>query len=100
MENSKREVVPNKQYSMYVLGTYLITYDSNMSVETYSCKDYSGIIFTTEDCKYDVCNNFLLGPRIIINPKAGGFQDIPFKPATFGFLPPGVEAKEIGQNGV
>jgi hypothetical protein len=96
MENSEKEAVPDKQYGMYVMGNYLITYDINMKIETYSCKDYSGIMFFTEDCRYDVCHNYLMGDRLIINPTAGGFRDIPFKPATFGFLPDNVTVKEIG----
>ena len=96
MESSEKEAAPNKEYSIYTFNNYLITYDNSVHAETYSCKDFSGIIFTTKDCRYDVCNNFLMGPRLIINPHAGGFRDIPFKPATFGFLPEGVEAKEIG----
>jgi len=85
-----------KEYGVYVLDKYLITYSKHMATETYSCKDYYGIVFITEDCRYDVCHNYLMGDRLIINPKAGGFSDIPFKPATFGFLPMGVEVKEIG----
>lgn len=75
---------------------YLFIFPTKLLLETYSCKDYSGIIFQTEDCRYDVCNNYLLGCRLIINPKAGGFSDIPFKPATFGFLPASIIVKEIG----
>lgn len=78
----------------YELDKYLIIFPKDMQVETYSCKDYYGIIFITEDGRYDVCNNFLMGERLIINPKAGGFKDIPFKPSTFGFLPEGVIASE------
>jgi len=85
-----------KEYSIYVLDKYLITYPVDLKVETYSCKDYYGIIFIMEDCRYDVCHNYLMGDRLIRNPTAGGFSDIPFKPATFGFLPEGITVKEIG----
>ena len=80
----------------YELDKYVIFIPKDMEVELYSCKDYHGIILITEDCKYDVCNNYLMGDRLIINPKAGGFKDIPFKPSTFGFLPEGVIAVEKG----
>lgn len=97
MEDLRKEIAEFlKEYNLYVLDKYLITYPVSLEVETYSCKDYYGIMFTTNDCRYDVCHNYLLGDRLIINPKAGGFQDIPFKPATFGFLPEGITVKEIG----
>lgn len=85
-----------KEYTIYVLDKYIITYPINIKTEMYSCKDYYGIIFITEECRYDVCHNYLMGDRLIINPAAGGFKDIPFKEATFGFLPEGVSVKEIG----
>jgi hypothetical protein len=97
MEDVRKEVAEFlKEYNMYVLDKYLITYPVGLKVETYSCKDYYGIMFFTKDYKYDVCHNYLMGDRLIINPTAGGFQDIPFKPATFGFLPEGITVKEIG----
>ena len=80
----------------YELDKYMILIPKDMIIETYACKDYHGVILHTEDCKYDICNNYLMGDRLIINPKSGGFQDIPFKPATFGFLPEGVIAVEKG----
>lgn len=94
MEDSKRENVGTLKE--HRLDKYLFVYPANLEYETYSCKDYNGIIFETDDCRYDVCNNYLMGCRLIINPKAGGFKDIPFKPATFGFLPEGITVKEIG----
>jgi hypothetical protein len=97
MDDLRKEVAEFlKEYGLYVLDKYMITYPKHMATETYSSKDFYGIIFITEDCRYDVCHNYLMGDRLIINPKAGGFSDIPFKPATFGFLPTGVEVKEIG----
>lgn len=96
MEDLENSVAEFKEYNIHILDKYIISYPCNFKVETYSCKDYSGIIFFAEEAKYDVCNNYLLGPRLIINPIAGGFQDIPFKAATFGFLPEGITVKEIG----
>ena len=97
MEDARKAVAEFlKEHELYMLDKYMITYPKHMAVETYSCKDYYGIVFITEDCRYDVYHNYLMGDRLIINPKAGGFSDIPFKPGTFGFLPPGVEVKEIG----
>lgn len=97
MEDLKRGIVEFcKEYTLYVLDKYLITYPNSFKTETYSCKDYYGIVFFTDECKYDVCHNYLMGDRLIMNPTAGGFSDIPFKPATFGFLPEGITVKEIG----
>lgn len=101
MENLRKAVAEFlKEYSIYVLDKYLITYPVQYKIETYSTKDFYGIIFFTENCRYDVCHNYLMGDRLIINPAAGGFQDIPFKPATFGFLPEDIVVKEIGEHGV
>lgn len=97
MESLSETIAKNrKEYSIYVLDKYLITYPVKFKTETYSCKDYYGIIFITDECRYDVCHNYLMGDRLIRNPTAGGFSDIPFKPATFGFLPEGITVEEIG----
>ena len=82
---------------MYVLGEYLITYDASIKVEMFSEKDYHGIYFFMEDGQYQLINNFHMGPRMIINLKNGYNHDIPFKPATFSFLPPGVTACEMNK---
>lgn len=101
MENLRKAVAEFlEENSIFVLDKYMITYPKRYEIETYSTKDFYGIIFTTDDCRYDVCHNYFLGNRIIINPKAGGFQDIPFKPATFGFLPEDIIVKEVSEYGV
>jgi|SRR5579885_1211584 len=97
MEDLEKPIV--SRYEIYVLGNYLISYDPNIKIEKYSCESYYGIMFYMEDGRYDLCNNFLLGPRIIINKKDGSWNDIPFKPATFGFLPEGVSANEVPNDG-
>jgi len=100
MESLEKELAvfleTHKDCTACQLGNYMFLYPTKFEYEKYSCKDYSGIIFETEDCRYDVCNNYLMGWRLIINPKAGGFKDIPFKPSTFGFLPDEIIVKEIG----
>ena len=104
MESLKEDLVDclreHDDFIVCQLGNYLFLYPTKLEKERYSCKDYSGIIFETDDCRYDVCNNYLMGFRLIINPKAGGFKDIPFKPATFGLLPEDIIVKEIGKHGV
>lgn len=99
---SLRKVVAEflEENSIFVLDKYMITYPKRYEVETYSTKDFYGIIFFVKDCRYDVCHNYLLGNRLIINPKSGGFQDIPFKPATFNFLPGDIIVKEMSEHGV
>jgi hypothetical protein len=89
---------------LYELDTNIILrFDSCMKYEKYSCKWYHGIIFYIPDDgniltgdygRYDVIHNIYMGNRILISNKEG-WKDIPFKKATFGFLPPGVEAIEI-----
>lgn len=93
MEDLEKNIV---NYSVYILDRYLITYDSQIEVEKFYCEQYYGIIFHTEDGTYQVLHNVDYGDRILINKSDGSWNDIPFKPATFRFLPPGVEAKEIG----
>jgi hypothetical protein len=78
----------------YILDSYILTYDEKIKTETFECEQYYGITFHMKDKRYQVLHNYDLGNRIIINPNNGGFQDIPFKPDTFWFLPPGVEARE------
>lgn len=77
----------------YILDKYLFIFDA--SYETYSCESYSGIIFYSNGNKYDVVNNYLMGFRLIINEANGSWRDIPFKPATFGFLPNNIEVREL-----
>lgn len=95
-EDSKEEAASYKEYHAYVLDNVLIMYPSGMNVETFNEKWYYGIIFRTEEGRYEAMHNYALGNRIILNFRDGSWNDIPFKPATFGFLPEGVEAIEIG----
>lgn len=83
-------------YGVYVLDTYLIKYPVCFNVETFNCEYYYGIIFRNQIGKFEVMHNYALGNRILLNFHDGSWQDIPFKPATFGFLPEEVEAIEIG----
>jgi hypothetical protein len=85
-----------REYHAYVLDNYLIVYPSGMNVETFSEEWFYGIIFRTEKGKFEAMHNYALGNRILLNFHDGSWHDIPFKPATFGFLPDGVEAIEIG----
>lgn len=83
--------------NMYVLGSYVLTFDVAIKVESFSCESYDGVVFTVGDKTYQVINNYHMGPRLIINPHAGGFEDMPFKPETFGFLPKGIVANELSK---
>jgi hypothetical protein len=83
----------NAQFKEFTLDQYLLTFDSNIRYETYNEKWYYGIIFYDSDGgKYDVIHNYALGNRLLINNK-DGWKDIPFKEATFGFLPDGVQVR-------
>jgi hypothetical protein len=86
-----------KVVNMYVLGPYVLTFDAAIKVEYFSCESYNGVMFTVGDKKYQVVNNYYMGPRLIINPLAGGFEDIPFKPGTFWLLPEGATAEELSK---
>lgn len=94
-----------KQYNTYTLDEHiLLMFDPKIKHEKYECRWYHGIIFFMpgdgngifggDYGRYDVIHNTYLGNRILIN-NSEGWKDIPFKKATFGFLPPGVEAIEI-----
>lgn len=97
MESSEKEAAqPPKDYNIFVLDKYLITYPIGLEVETYNEKWYYGIIFNTSEGRFDVMHNYALGNRLIINRKDGSWSDIPFKSATFDFLPEGVKTIEIG----
>lgn len=88
----------NKTYAVYTLDKYLITYPADMKVEFFSCTQYYGITFITERGRVDVICNKDMGNRLTYNLKDIGWHDIPFKSATFGYLPEGVTATEIGQD--
>jgi hypothetical protein len=85
-------LLPN---NICVLGEYVITYDASIKTEMFSCADYNEIMFHMENGRYQIVNNYHMGPRLIINPAAGGFRDVPFKPETFWLLPPGVRANQL-----
>lgn len=79
----------------YKTSKYQFIFPTTMKHEVYSCDSYAGIIFETEEGRFDVVDNPLMGHRVLINPKEGGWKDIPFKPATFGFLPAVIEVSII-----
>lgn len=84
-------------YLLYILDKYIIMYPIDMKVELFSCEQYYGITFFVEgDGRVDVLHNKDMGDRLTYNLKSVGWHDIPFKTATFGYLPKGVVAKEIG----
>lgn len=85
--------------NMYILGHYVITYDASMKTEVFSCESYNGITFFTEEGRYQVINNYHMGPRIVINLHDGSFRDMPFKPDTFDYLPKGTSASELKNEG-
>jgi hypothetical protein len=49
-----------------------------------------------EDGQYEICHNKDMGDRLYYHLNNGAWNDIPFKPDTFGFLPKGITAMEIG----
>jgi hypothetical protein len=81
--------------SNFTLDNYLITYESNIKFEEFSNEWYYGIIFYIDDFMYQLIHNYAFGNRILTNNHDGWISDIPFKPATFHLLPPGVTAKEL-----
>jgi hypothetical protein len=89
------ESPPVRALKIFTLDIYQLLFDECIKHETYDEQWYYGIIFYDEDNgKYDVIHNYLMGNRIIINNKEG-WRDIPFKEATFGFLPAGVKARVL-----
>lgn len=79
----------------YSTSKYQFIFPATMKHETYSCESYAGIIFETEEGRFDVVDNPCYGHRILINFNSGEWKDIPFKPATFGFLPEVIEVSVI-----
>lgn len=89
----------SRQDKTYVIGDYILVYSPDVKIETFSCESYHGIMFFNQKGCYQVLNNYHMGPRMIINEHDGYHQDLPFKPATFGFLPPEVQAFEYKDEG-
>jgi hypothetical protein len=85
------EKISVRQYDIYTLDKYLITFNSNIKYETYKCKWYYGIIFYVDDGKWDVGHNIYLGNRLLISEHQYWMKDIPFHEGTFSFLPKGIE---------
>jgi hypothetical protein len=84
-------------YATYTLENYLISYDPNIAAEKYNHDSYYGIIFTMSNGDtYELCHNFHMGNRLLIK-NQHGWQDIPFKPSSFGCLPAEIKALEILQ---
>jgi hypothetical protein len=84
---------------IYHLDKYWIKYPASMKVTCFEEEWYYGIIFHVERGDYEIIHNYAMDTqRLIINEKAPtgakGCQDIPFKPATFVFLPEGITVRE------
>jgi len=78
-----------------IVDRYLFTYDCTVQANIFSCESYYGVSFNMNDGRYEVIHNYHMGNRLIINPKDGRFEDVPFKPDTFWLLPPEIEVEEI-----
>jgi hypothetical protein len=79
-----------QQYGVYILDNYLITYDLKFGTETFECDSYYGIIFHLENGdSYELLHNYHMGDRLLVKTN-GTWQDIPFKPSSFGCLPDGI----------
>ena len=86
------------------VGKYLVEYPADMQVKVYNEKWYHGIIFYIGNMAYDLIhNNDMQTERLLISnktkyPNINMYlldNDIPFKEATFNFLPAGVSVKEV-----
>lgn len=87
-----------KQYGTYILDTCLIIYDLRFRIEKYLCEWYYGAVFHLENGdSYDLVHNIHMGNRLIIRAN-GSWNDIPFKPASFGCLPEGMQSIEIAKD--
>jgi hypothetical protein len=82
-------------YKTLILNNYRFIFPNNTVYEKYSTESYCGIIFHINNYRYDIVNNYVMGFRLIINDLDGGWKDIPFKKATFGFLPDIIEVTEL-----
>lgn len=69
-------------------GQFAFELPESIRAEPYECESYSGVIFWDQHGnKFDVVMNPHFGPRLIFNLRSGSWNDVPFKEATFGFLP-------------
>jgi hypothetical protein len=95
----------SKETKTFRLNKYKITYPENMSVKSFEESYCYGIIFFVEKMRYELFHNrqtdvdrIYISEKADYNSQARGYwctRDIPFKPATFSFLPEGVIAEEV-----
>lgn len=95
----------SEETKIFRFSNYKITYLATMKVKTYEESYCYGIIFFVGNSIIELFHNSQINmDRIFIhekanyNPQALSYwcaKDIPFKPATFVFLPKGVIAEEI-----
>lgn len=78
----------------HTLGPYRILYPSHMKVETYACQWYDGIVFHVDDTTYDVINNYVMGPRLVITTPPTGSKDVPFHSGSWWLLPEGITVEK------
>jgi hypothetical protein len=85
----------------YKLGKFKFIFPQDMKFDTAECDCYSAVIFLIEGAgyldnkfgKYEVINNRHMGYRLFVSIKEG-WNDIPFKKETFGFLHPSIKVIE------
>lgn len=77
------------------IGGFRLTFPKDLEIETYECPDYHGASFTWNGVKFDVLDNVLLGPRLIISEGPGWLRDMPFHAGTAGFIPAIVHVEPV-----
>ena len=88
---------------IYHFHKYWIRYPASIKVTCFEEEWYYGIIFHVEGGDYEVIHNYAMDTqRLLITERAptgaSGWNDIPFKPATFRLLPNGITVEEISNS--
>lgn len=69
------------------IGGFRLTSPDDLKLETFECPAYRGVGFTWNGVKFEVLENVLLGPRLLISEGLGWLRDMPFHAGTAGFIP-------------
>lgn len=76
------------------IGPLLVTVPAGLEPEVGRCDDYVSYAFRVGATRYVLVDNRCLGPRLVINgPQPFWYSDLPLRPETASFLPPGFSVR-------
>jgi hypothetical protein len=95
-----QDIPYDENYRIYQLDKYLIRYPVSMKPICFEEEWYYGIIFQVGRTRYEIIHNYAMDTqRLLITEGssigASGWNDIPFKSATFSLLPKEIIVEEM-----